>query len=154
MRPRLIGIATLSLLLLSIPLAHAQLAINVPVPSTEAAQPGAVVVVTPPADGGSSSMTGAGVPADPSTVIVYNNGSQERVKTFADYGAVRSFDAGEGLLTMQDGTEVTFPSNFAFSTIPQPGQPITIYYFMDRDGRAVLSALDPGMQGADSGGGS
>ncbi len=151
MRPRVIGIATLSLLLLSIPLAHAQLAINVPVPTAEDPQTTSTVIVTPPMDGSSPGQA-AGVP-DPSTVIMYNHGDRERVKTFADYGAVRSFDAEQGVLTMQDGTEVTFPSNFAFATIPQPGQPITIYYFMDRDGRAVLSALDPGIQGADSGGG-
>ncbi len=153
MRSRLLMLAVLSIGLLAVPLAHAQLAINVPLPTTEAAQPGSTVLVTPPTADGSSPGQAAGVP-NPSTVLVYNNGSRERVKTFADYGAVRSFDAGEGLLTMQDGTEVTFPSNFAFTTTPQPGQPITIYYFMDRDGRAVLSALDPGMQGADSGGGS
>ncbi len=152
MRIMRVGLLALSLLAMATPFAAAQLAVNVPLPAPDAAQTGSTVVVTPPPSGGSSPMAAAGMPADTSTVFMYNRGTRDRVKTFSDYGAVRSFDSGQGLLSMQDGTEVTFPSNFAFSTIPEPGQPITIYYFMDRDGRAVLSALDPGLQGGDTGG--
>ena len=148
---RVIVLAAVSVVLLCTATSNAQLAINVPVPRTEAGQPASVMVTPPPAPGSSPGQA-AGVSADPSTVGMYNNGEQERVKTFADYGAVRTFDSRQGILSMQDGTEVSFSRNFAFSTIPEPGQPVTIYYFVDRDGKAILSALDPGLQGGDTGG--
>ncbi len=152
MRPRVMVFVAVSLLLFAVPLANAQLAINVPVPTTDAAQPGSVLLAPPPA-AGSSPGQAAGVPADSSTVVMYNNGQQERVRTFADYGPVRAFDSRQGLLSMQDGTEVTFPSNFAFANTPEPGQPVTIYYFIDGNGNHVLSAIDMGLQGGDTGGG-
>ncbi len=157
MRPRLLMLAAISILLLSASLAHAQLAINVPVPpetmTTETTLP------TPPSTAempvmGSSPGGAAGVP-DPSTTIVYSDGVRQRVKVYADNNTVRAFDPAEGLLSLQDGTEVTFPQNFAFLETPQPGHPVTIYYFIDRNGKPVLSAIDMGLQGGgDSGGGS
>ncbi len=128
--------------------------------------PNANVVITqpglPPPTTGSAPVTGAGVPAagdtplkDDSRVSVIHDGMRLRSKTFAEYGAVRSFDSG-GLLTFQDGTEITFPANFAFLSTPEPGQPVTAYYFKDQDGNNVLYTLDMGKDGgtgADSGGG-
>jgi hypothetical protein len=153
--------------LTTVPLAHAQLAINVPVPTPSdlapAGAPGVMVdqpdaamaeftapVVGPPPAVGSSPGSAAGT-SDPSAVTVYSNGVYQRVKTYSDYGPVREFDPAQGLLTMQDGTVVTFPPNFAFTSPPEPGQPITIYYFQDQNGTAILSAVDPGTQGSSNG---
>ncbi len=154
MRPRVLGFVAAFLLLLSAPLAHAQLALNVPVPTPETLAPDEAAPQVPgetPIMGGSSPGTAAGVP-DPSTVGMYVEGTRQHVKVYADNAAVRTIDLTAGILTLQDGTEVTFPENFAFVDTPQPGQPVTIYYFIDHNGTRVLSAIDMGLQGADTGG--
>ncbi len=149
-------LTAVAILLLVAPLAHAQLAINVPVttPDTMASAsvpPPAGTVVTPPPAMGSSPGNAAGT-ADSSTVLVFYNGIHQRVKTYSDYAPVRVFDAAQGMLSLDDGTTVRFPSNFAFLDTPQAGQPVTIYYFQDRDGNLVLSAIDMGTQGTSNGG--
>ncbi len=153
MRLRLVLLTTVSTLLLFTPFAHAQLAINVPVPAPDTLMPDEAAPLVPDesATMGSSPGNAAGVP-DASTVVVYSDGTRDRVKVYADNAAVRSFDPAAGRLSLQDGTEVTFPANFAFVDTPEPGQPVTIYYFIDRQGTPVLSAIDMGLQGADSGG--
>ncbi len=92
-----------------------------------------------------------------STVVVLYNGVRQRVKTYADYGAVRTFDPARGILSLDDGTVVNFPSNFVFMSPPEPGQPITLYYFQDQNGNNILSMVDMGKDagsgGGDSGGG-
>jgi hypothetical protein len=157
MRYRPLLLAAVSIGLLAAPLAHAQLAINVPVPAPETMAPGTGMAGQPDTMGtlpamGSSPGGAAGTP-DPSTVVVYSDGIRQRVKTYADASTVRAFEPDQGLLSLQDGMVVRFPDNFAFVDTPQPGQPVTIYYFQDRDGNAVLSAIDLGGQGGDSGGG-
>ncbi len=154
MRTVLLSIA--AILLLMAPLAQAQLAINVPVTTPDMASadstPSAqAIVVTPPPAMGSSPGSAAGT-ADPSTTVVFWNGMRQRVKTYSDYAAVRAFDAAQGTLSLDDGTTVSFPANFAFLDTPQPGQPVTIYYFQDRDGTFVLSTIDMGTQGTSNGG--
>ncbi len=90
---------------------------------------------------------------DDSTIIVMQNGAQQRVKTYSDYAAVRTFDLGTGTLALDDGTVVNFPANFAFLNTPEVGQPVAVYYFKDRDGNNVLTAIDNGLVGGGSGGG-
>ncbi len=124
------------------------------------ANPNTPAVVAPPPSG-SAPVTGAGIPSegnklsthsDDSTIVVMQNGTQWRAKTFSDYGAVRTFDTGTGTLALDDGTVVNFPANFAFLNTPEVGQPVAVYYFKDRDGNNVLTAIDNGLVGAGSGG--
>ncbi len=156
MQTHLFSLAAVSILLLMAPLAHAQLAINVPLPSETmtmdtgtSVQPDTMETPTM----GTSPGGGAGTP-DPSPVVGLSEDIHPHGKTYAAASTVRVFDPAQGILSLLDGTEVTFPSNFAFVDTPQPGQPVTIYYFEDRNGQHVLSAIDLGGQGGDSGGGS
>jgi hypothetical protein len=151
MRTHQLSLSAVSILLLGAPLAHAQLAINVPVPAPESAvdQPG--IMGTPSPALGSSPGGAAGTP-DPSTVVGFSEDIRPHGKTYAAASTVRVFDPAKGVLSLLDGTEVTFPANFAFVDTPQPGQPVTIYYFEDRNGQHLLSAIDLGGQGGDSGG--
>jgi hypothetical protein len=154
MRPRLLFLAAVSMLFLIAPHAHAQLAINVPVPAPDEMAPAtgmdtqSSTMETP--EIGSSPGGPAGTP-DPSTVVGFSEDIRPHGKTYADASTVRVFDPAQGVLSLQDGTEVTFPSNFAFVDTPQPGQPVTIYYFEDRNGQHVLSAIDMGTGGSGNG---
>ncbi len=133
-------------------------------PGVAAAPAPSAPVVAPPA--GSSPGLAAGAPAtvivpegtqaaavpEGSTIVVMYNGVRQRVKTYADYAAVRSFDPARGILALDDGTVVNFPSNFAFLSPPEPGQPITVYYFQDVNGNNVLFSTDMGKDGGSGGG--
>ncbi len=151
---RTVLLSTAAILLRMAPLAQAQLAINVPVTPEMAPDasvpPAPGTMVTPPPAMGSSPGSAAGT-ADASTTVVFWNGIRQRVKTYSDYAAVRAFDAAQGTLSLDDGTTVSFPSNFAFLDTPQPGQPVTVYYFQDPGGTLVLSAIDMGTQGTSNG---
>lgn len=125
------------------------------------APPSAAVVAPPPGAGTATVILPDGskttsVP-EGSTVVVLYNGVRQRVKTYADYGAIRSFDPAQGVLSLDDGTVVNFPSNFVFMSPPEPGQPVTVYYFQDQSGNNILSMIDMGKDagsgGGDSGGG-
>jgi hypothetical protein len=131
-------------------------------PGTAVPGPSAPVVAPPPGAGAPAVMLPDGsqttaIAPEGSTVVVLYNGVRQRVKTYADNATVRSFDPARGILSLDDGTVLNFPSNFVFMSAPETGQPVTVYYFQDQAGNNVLSMIDMGKDagsgGGDSGGG-
>ncbi len=101
------------------------------------AQPGAVVAP----NAGTTVVVPQG-----SNVIVFRNGARQMYRTGSDYGAVRSFDSNSGRLALQDGNVFNSPENFAFSNVPEVGQPVTVHYYTDQNGNKIVQSIDFGQQ--------
>jgi hypothetical protein len=104
-------------------------------------QPGAAVV-NPPAGQNTAIVVPEG-----STVTVFNNGVRQDFKKYSVQGNVRTFDSWSGRMTLQDGTVLLFPSNFAFSQVPSAGQPVKVTYFTDQNGNNIAQSIDSGTIG-------
>ncbi len=105
------------------------------------AQPGATVV-NPPAGQNTAIVVPQG-----SMVTVFNNGVRQDYKRYSVQGNVRTFDSWSGRMTLQDGTVVTFPQNFAFTQVPESGQPVKLTYFTDQNGNNIGTSIDSGTVG-------
>ncbi len=105
------------------------------------AQPGATVV-NPPAGQNTAIVVPQG-----SMVTVFNNGVRQDYKRYSVQGNVRTFDSWSGRMTLQDGTVVTFPQNFAFTQVPESGQPVKLTYFTDQNGNNIGTSIDSGVVG-------
>ncbi len=109
-----------------------------PQPPTVVSPPApSATVVNPPAG-----QTTAVVVPQGSTVTVFNNGVRQDFRKYAVQGNVRTFDSWTGRMTLQDGTVVTFPSNFAFTNVPQAGEPVRLTYFVDQSGNKIAMSMD------------
>ena len=75
-----------------------------------------------------------------SVVTAYN--APYPARPDSDNGTVRSFNPATGKLTLQDGSTYWVPKDFAF-TMPEVGQPITIYYRVD-PGRRIVQSVEMG----------
>ena len=100
-------------------------------------------VIYPPAVGPTTTIV---VPQG-STVTVFSNGVRQDFHHFAVQGNVRTFDSWSGRMTLQNGPVVTFPQNFAFTQVPEVGQPVKLTYFVDQNGNNIGQSIDSGSIG-------
>ncbi len=82
-----------------------------------------------------------------SMITVFNNGVRQEYQKYSAQGTVRTFDSWNGRMTLQEGTVVTFPRNYAFTQVPEVGQPVKVTYFTDQNGNNIATSLDSGTSG-------
>ncbi len=156
---------TFSLVLVTAPLAQAQGPVNPSLPQPVGPPPVVVVPATPPvittpppvvvAPSSPPAVMAPPTPAGPpstvmvpegSTITVFNQGVRQDYQKYSVQGNVQTFDSWSGRMTLQDGTVVMFPPNFAFTQIPESGQPVKLTYFRDANGNNIGTAIDNGTE--------
>jgi uncharacterized protein DUF1344 len=86
-------------------------------------------------------------PREPGTVNMPNSGYQQ--KEMSVVGRITDIDLSQGTLTLDDGTQITLPPSFQYTSAPMLGQRVEVTYD-EQDGHKIARSVDAGFEGPSS----
>jgi uncharacterized protein DUF1344 len=70
-------------------------------------------------------------------------------KEMSIVGRITNIDLSQGTLTLDDGTQITLPPSFQYTSAPMLGQKIEVIYD-EQDGHKIARSVDTGFEGPSS----